>query len=410
MRFTVVAYGSEGDTRPIVALCRGLMESGHELQLFCEQSAAETVRNHGVSAAVLAGDIKATLPLDDPASELSKSKMMRAIRQMSQLIRDSTPSWMEMVADHAQSSDAILMSGLASPMAQAVADAMNLPAICLWLQPTTRTREFPSPMLPPWTLPGWLNRMTYIVAPEALMRRVYGGAAKAARRQLFGPRLLRVSPRGGLLLYGFSPLLVRRPADWPPNHRICGHWPLTPLDWHAPQELARFLTDGEPPIYVGFGAASFFLRKRGIGEIVAAIGGRRTLFYPGWSKITSDMLPSNFLVIGDTPHSWLFPKTSMVIHHCGAGTTHTAARAGVPSVGIPLGGDQLFWAGRLALAGVAPKYVSATQLDAKSLAAGIRFCERQDVRHRARTLGEAMADDHGVAVAVRAIVEHVGTT
>jgi UDP:flavonoid glycosyltransferase YjiC (YdhE family) len=97
VRFTVVAYGSEGDTRPIVALSRGLMEAGHELQMFCAQSAADTVRNHGVSATVLAGDIKATLPIDSPSLELSKSEVMRAIRQMSRLIRDSTASWMEVI-------------------------------------------------------------------------------------------------------------------------------------------------------------------------------------------------------------------------------------------------------------------------------------------------------------------------
>jgi UDP:flavonoid glycosyltransferase YjiC (YdhE family) len=121
----------------------------------------------------------------------------------------------------------------------------------------------------------------------------------------------------------------------------------------AAADLAAFLAEGDPPLYVGFGAASFVLRHKGIAEIIAAVDGRRALFYPGWSNIRSDSFPANFFVVGDTPHSWLFPLTSMVIHHCGAGTTHTAARAGVPSIGIPLGGDQPFWAGRLTRAGVA---------------------------------------------------------
>ncbi|MGH8200950.1 MAG: hypothetical protein ACREVO_11400 [Steroidobacteraceae bacterium] len=36
MRFTVVTYGSEGDTRPFVALCCGLIASGHEVRLFAK--------------------------------------------------------------------------------------------------------------------------------------------------------------------------------------------------------------------------------------------------------------------------------------------------------------------------------------------------------------------------------------
>lgn len=405
MRFTVVAYGSAGDTRPIVALARGLLESGHDLLMFCDQSAVDTVRSHGVSSTVLPGEIKGTLPIGDPSSELRKAEVIRAIRGMSSLIRSSTLSWMELVAAHAEKSDAILMSGLASPMAQAVADGLNKLAIRLWLQPTTPTVEFPSPMLPPWNLPAWLNRMTYVVSPENMMQRSYGEAAHAAYRKLFGTRTHRQSSNACTILYGISPRLVEQPKDWPVGHTICGYWPLPSPAWQPPQNLAAFLAEGDPPIYVGFGAASFFLRKKGIAEIIAAVDGRRALFYPGWSKIGSDSFPANFFVVDDTPHSWLFPQTSMVIHHCGAGTSHTAAQAGVPSVGIPLGGDQPFWAGRLTRAGVAPRYLSAAKLNAKSLAERIRFCEQQDVRRRAAALGSAMARENGITVAVKQIIE-----
>ena len=404
MRFTVVAYGSEGDTRPIAAVCRGLMDAGHEVTLFGEQSAVETVRKHGISAQVLTGDVKATLPLDNPSRELSKPDILRSIRRMSRLIRESTRPWMQSVADHARTTDAILFSGLASAMAQAVAEELHKPAIQLWLQPTTPTREFPSPMLPPLSLPGWLNRFTYhLLSPHAMLRRAYGKAANAARRQLFRTRSHHGTTGSFPILYGFSRHLVRRPNDWPNEQEICGHWELPPLSWRAPSELLQFLSAGGPPIYVGFGAASFAIRKRGLTEIISAIGGRRALFYPGWSKISADMLPPNFFVVSDTPHSWLFPQTSMVIHHCGAGTTHTASRAGVPSVGLPLGGDQLFWAGRLALAGVAPKHMSAAKVEAKSLARMIEFAERDEVRARAKALGAAMAEENGVAAAVQEI-------
>jgi UDP:flavonoid glycosyltransferase YjiC (YdhE family) len=46
------------------------------------------------------------------------------------------------------------------------------------------------------------------------------------------------------------------------------------------------------------------------------------------SAIDPKALPDNFLVIGDTPHDWLFPRTVAVIHHGGSGTSHFAARAG----------------------------------------------------------------------------------
>jgi sterol 3beta-glucosyltransferase len=168
-------------------------------------------------------------------------------------------------------------------------------------------------------------------------------------------------------------------------------------------KLHEFLAAGPPPLYVGFGALSSFIRQKGLTAIAAAVGGRRALFHPGWSKITAAMLPSNFFVLDDTPHPWLFPRTSLVVHHGGAGTTHTAARAGVPSVALPVGADQFFWAGRLASLGVAPKYIRATKIDAGSLAAMIHFAETDEVRLRAKTLGTAMAGASGVATAVKAI-------
>jgi hypothetical protein len=185
--------------------------------------------------------------------------------------------------------------------------------------------------------------------------------------------------------------------------QICGHWALPSNDWQPPSDLLDFLAAGAPPIYVGFGAVSSFIRQRGLTEIATAIAGRRALFYPGWSKITSALLPGNFFVVGDTPHTWLFPRASMVIHHSGAGTTHSAARAGVPSIALPVGADQFFWAGRLAAAGVAPKYIRATKIDARSLARMIDFAEGDGVRRRARALGAAMAEESGVAAAVKAI-------
>jgi UDP:flavonoid glycosyltransferase YjiC (YdhE family) len=241
------------------------------------------------------------------------------------------------------------------------------------------------------------------------MRRLYGKATRAAAEDVFGREETRGSRADFPILYGFSRHLVSRPADWPANHQICGYWPLQTTTWQAPSDLLEFLSAGDPPIYVGFGAVSSFIRPKKLAEIAAALAGRRALFYPGWSQITSEMLPKNVFVVGDTPHSWLFQFTSMVVHHCGAGTTHAAAQAGKPSIGLPFGADQFFWAGRLAAAGVAPMYVSGTKITAKSLANMIDFASRDDVRERARALGILMSQEHGVDSAVKAVETQMAT-
>ena len=135
-------------------------------------------------------------------------------------------------------------------------------------------------------------------------------------------------------------------------------------------------------------------------QFQTAIGGRRALFYPGWSGIAEPDLPSNVQVIGATPHDWLFPRTAMAIHHGGSGTTHAAAGAGVPSIVVPFAGDQRFWADRLRRAGVAPASIKARSPDSAAIAASIAFASRDDVRSRAAELGMALANENGPASAI----------
>lgn len=141
--------------------------------------------------------------------------------------------------------------------------------------------------------------------------------------------------------------------------------------------------------------------------LVDGLAGRRALFYPGWSGIDVSTLPATVHVVGDTPHDWLFPRVACVVHHGGSGTTHSAARAGVPSIVVPFAGDQPFWAHRLALAGVAPRAVPGARFRGDDLARGLAFADRIDVRERARKLGAALAAEDGVGHAIAAIERRV---
>ena len=76
-------------------------------------------------------------------------------------------------------------------------------------------------------------------------------------------------------------------------------------------------------------------RGSNMTALIEAAAGRRALFYPGWSGVESSRLPENFCVLGETPHDWLFARVSAVVHHGSSGTSHSACRAGAPSVVVP---------------------------------------------------------------------------
>jgi UDP:flavonoid glycosyltransferase YjiC (YdhE family) len=104
-------------------------------------------------------------------------------------------------------------------------------------------------------------------------------------------------------------------------------------------------------------------------------------------------------VLGDTPHDWLFPRTALVVHHGGSGTSHAAARAGVPSVVVPFAGDQFFWARRMGERGIAVT-CPATRLDGDRLAHAVAAASAPALRDNARRVGQAMAREDGARTAV----------
>jgi sterol 3beta-glucosyltransferase len=58
MRLVALTYGTEGDTRPLAALCRALMDTGHDVTLLANSETSASVRELGVPHVALAGEIR----------------------------------------------------------------------------------------------------------------------------------------------------------------------------------------------------------------------------------------------------------------------------------------------------------------------------------------------------------------
>jgi len=404
MKFVVVTYGTEGDTRPLAALCRALIEAGHQALLLADDATLGAARSLGVPTVPLAGDIRGALRAGASMSGAvaGGEGFSNLTRALARIANANAESWLRAVVEAGRGCDAVILSGLAAFIGLSAAEHLGVRAIGTGLIPISPTTEFPSPFLPPRLVPRFLNRASHRFV-DAMLWRAFRAATNAARARVCG-----LPPRRRLwtehpMLYGISPSLLPPPADWPPTTRLCGQWTLPVPHWSPPAPLAGFLAAGEKPLYVGFGSMTGFDRVRLLEAVIAGVGGRRALFHAGWSGLDPAALPPNFLAIGDTPHGWLFPRTSLVIHHGGSGTTHSAARAGVPSVVVPFAGDQPFWADRLARLGVAAPPLRGTAPSGEALAHAIAFAERAETRDRARALGARMAPEDGLGTAVAAI-------
>jgi len=403
MKFIVATYGTEGDARPLAALCRGLMDAGHEARLLADASTLGSAKALGVPTTPLAGDIRGALRADRAvAGVIAKRRGFNAtVRALATIANENVECWLRTIIEAGDGCDAVVAAGLAAFAGLSAAEYLSAKGVGAGMIPITPTAAFPSPFLPPKWVPRLLNRASHGFV-NAMLWKAFRDKANTARAKF------RLPPRKAVwsehpMLYGVSPNLAPAPADWPASVRLCGQWLARSPAWKPPPALMNFLSAGGAPIYIGFGSMTDFDKARFLDALIEAMAGRRALFHPGWSSIDPKALPDNFLAIGDTPHHWLFPLTAAVIHHGGSGTSHSAARAGTPSIVIPFAGDQFFWAERLRLAGVAPAAVDGRRPKAEAFVPAFDFAAAAGVRNRARALGETMRAENGVADAVAAL-------
>lgn len=150
------------------------------------------------------------------------------------------------------------------------------------------------------------------------------------------------SPRRVLAL--FSRVLARAQSDYPPNSVITGFPFYDRYDEQpAPVELARFLDDGEPPILFTLGSTAVHVGEeffRTSIEVTRKLKRRGLLLAGDTLNPTSDYPYEGIAVFNYAQHSLVMPRSSVIVHQGGIGTTGQALRSGRPMLVVPHGQDQ----------------------------------------------------------------------
>lgn len=307
--------------------------------------------------------------------------------------------------------DLVLAAGLqvaAASIAEQLGIRYSYVAYCPAL---IESREHAPIMLPLPGMPRWFNRPAWRALRFAYQRTLRPHINRHRRA-------LGLAPVSDL----YHHLLTRRPllatdvelAPVPPDSNP---WPIQtgylhpeePAGAALPDALERFLATGPPPVYVGFGSMSCADPQRTTRAIIRALhgAGQRGVISHGWARLAEDALPATICAAGDVSHAALFPRMAAVVHHGGAGTTATAARAGVPQLIVPHIADQFFWGRRVAAVGIGDAPWARKDLDAERLGSAIsRLVANHGARHRAAELGTRLRRRRPAVEAVAAL-EHL---
>jgi sterol 3beta-glucosyltransferase len=416
MQIVILTIGTEGDVRPLVALAVGLKNQGHNIRIATDVSCQKLVVDHDLEFSPLSGDFMAWMRRDKDLQKQGLATLAMARAFQHQLLQ-MCQTWPEQALGAAKGADLLIGNGMVYFLAQSLGEALSIPVVETQLVPTMPSHH--APIIP---LPAWMQAMPQVVnvglghLTRQMVWHVYRPAYNTVvRPQLglepypnFGPYYHRKFQRPKLFAY--SPCLVEPRKSWPSTIQTTGPWTLEGgAAWEPPAELLGFMEAGPQPIYIGFGSMYHHDAKAFTDMIQTSIEetGKRVILATGWGGLNaqhmSEASRDKILSVGHLPHDWLFPRVALAVHHGGAGTTHAALRAGIPSVVTPVFGDQPFWAQRLQKLGVAPAALPRETLTSSGLTKAINIAASAEMCERARVVGKRLQAEHGVDNAIQAL-------
>lgn len=95
-----------------------------------------------------------------------------------------------------------------------------------------------------------------------------------------------------------------------------------------------------------------------------------------------------------------------IIHHGGAGTTHTAARAGIPQIIVPHVFDQYYWANRVFKLNIGTKPIYRSHLTSHKLLASINeILANKELQNNAKIFSEHFKGQIGINEAINILTD-----
>lgn len=427
-RIAIAAIGTMGDILPFVALGRALRRRGHSVVVGTSNDFEGLITENGLEFYSLGSDVQSFLKRSQFERVIGRGELIYAPTLLSEgqkMLKEAHRRTWRM----AQDVDAIIFH-MTTNYAIDIAEALNIPAMMTAFQPLNPTGEFPyigteaggvNPLLrnparprsgnSGFKLDPIVNRLSYVVLQA--QQSFYDFPRDRFRRKVLG---LKPKKRGGfqrnsrgdsvIQLHAYSPSISPRPRDWPDSAIVTGFWPLQDETRWAPDPAFRaFLDAGPAPVFLGFGSMPFGAERNTeiITEALTRWGGRAVIGQ-GWGGLKPEDLPPTVHSIARAPHSELFKHVKAVVHHGGAGTTHTGLYAGKPTFVVPQFFDQPYWGRRVHGLGCGPAPVPLRKLTPTILANALDLLStNKGYETGAKKLSDTLQAEDGLQRAIEVI-------
>jgi UDP:flavonoid glycosyltransferase YjiC (YdhE family) len=407
MRVGIQGWGSEGDLRPLVALAARLRVCGHAPRLVFTpvdgKDYGPLCRTLGVPLQLIPEQAPITLQqLVQDAKSVDPTQLMKTV--LDRTFYPYLDAMYTAALDLCESCD-VLVGGSSSWPVKAATLRAGVPFASVHYYPgIVPSRKVPPAILPAWR---WLARPGW-----ALLKMMMDMAFREPARKFFAdkglPPVRHAIP--DVLFSNRLNLLAASPAFWPPapdwseSFCVSGELLMPPEvePWQPSASLRAFLEAGTKPVLMSLGSMEHMAPERARDLLVGSARLAKTRAIIQTKTGQAEGQDGDLYFLSWAPHRLLGPACSAFVHHGGAGTTHAALRAGLPSVVLPFIFEQGLWARRLAQVGASTRRISFWKATPEQVARRIREAvESEPLRTRATALASAMAGEDGTGVAMR---------
>lgn len=399
----IVAIGSTGDVQPMVVLGKELMRRGHAVTIAAFSALSALIKTESIGYYALPGDAERYIgnlikPGANPLTYLSR--LLSAFDHMAVPLLDA-------MYQACKQADAIIGTFFGNSI-RSIAISLSKPFIEVCFCPMYKTGDHCLPIFPSLPLGKMYNLCTYGLA-YTLIKKVEKRYTYAFLRQMnIAPCVTDTMMHP--VLNAYSPHVSPRPPEWSPNMQITGFLYECNASYTPSQALATFLQGDEPPIYIGFGSMTSGDTRKTMQAVCFALSKLhiRVILSVGWSNMDALALPDSIYLLKEfVPHQWLFERVKAVVHHGGAGTTYAGLRAGMPTLVVPFGSDQLFWGTRVYKMGCGPKPLTYSKMTGKKLVQRLIALRAPIYRAKALQLRDALSKENGISNAADIVEAYI---
>ena len=372
------ALGSAGDVHPFIGLGLALQARGHRVTLMASPMFQEMTERLGLMFLPIGSIEGARKMIEDPDlwhprkgfTVVARGAMIPAIAEVFRLIEKQAD------ADTVTAASSLCLG------ARVAQEKLGVPTATVHLQPCIIRSLIDQGMAGNIRIsasqPMWFKRAFFRLADWMLIDRELQRPLNAFRASLGLAPVARVMQRwihSPQCVVAFFPGWFAKPQDdWPPNTHLVGFplWDGGGGSVSLPPEAESFLADGPPPVIFTPGSAGSTMH-RFFAESVAALRQLdvRAMLVTNFPGQVPSRLPGNARRFGFLPFSDLLPRSALIVHHGGIGTTAQATKSGIPQLVVPKAHDQFDNAWRLQNLGLGRTIVDG-RYRAKGVAAMIR--------------------------------------